>query len=311
MNRKEKMKTIAGAGSFALFSLLPAAAFAAVTPVLLEPSLAPGGAKTVSDPGAYLVNLYKIGIGIAGALAVVMIVYGGIEYIMASVSPSQKEAARKRIASAIGGLILLLSSYLILKTINPDLVNFNLNFGAASPRTDVPPGTGANALREGEASSELPTAGSPSLESQFILSDETTRETLGKEGVEFNKDCIGGDTGTCMNIRLSTAEEITFLQRLLKEGGSKENVKINGGSEIFTLQGDQQVPVHELIGDATHADGYKFDAALGSDLTKMIENRRDIFVPKGKRGDGAQIYLNTKTGAIYAKEKTHWDVKVF
>ena len=92
---------------------------------LLEPSV--GGGNTSADPGEYFNNIYRLMVGITGVLAVIMIVVGGLEYIASAANPSAKESAKKRIWAAIGGLLLALSSYLILQTINPDLVNFNLN----------------------------------------------------------------------------------------------------------------------------------------------------------------------------------------
>lgn len=74
------------------------------------------------SPEAYLSNLYRITVGFAAVLAVVMIVWGGIEYIASAANPSAKENAKKRIWAAIGGLLLALLSFLILQTINPSLV---------------------------------------------------------------------------------------------------------------------------------------------------------------------------------------------
>ncbi len=69
----------------------------------------------------YLPGAYKGGIAIAGILAVIVITYAGIEY-MVSEAITSKEAAKKRIWNALGGLLLAFLSYLILYTLNPDLV---------------------------------------------------------------------------------------------------------------------------------------------------------------------------------------------
>lgn len=81
--------------------------------------------KETSSVGGYLSNIYLIGIGLAGVLAVLMIVIGGIQYVASGISPSAKEDAKGKITSAILGLLLALLSYIILNTINPDLLNFN------------------------------------------------------------------------------------------------------------------------------------------------------------------------------------------
>ena len=66
----------------------------------------------------YLPGIYKLGIGIAGVLAVLMITIGGIEY-MVSEAISGKERAKQRIWNAVWGLLLAFISYAILYTLNP------------------------------------------------------------------------------------------------------------------------------------------------------------------------------------------------
>ncbi|KKS14786.1 MAG: hypothetical protein UU71_C0020G0004 [Parcubacteria group bacterium GW2011_GWB1_41_6] len=75
---------------------------------------------------AYLSVLFKFMLVLAGALAVLMIVFGGIMYITSGGNASSIEKAKSRIWSAIGGLVLAIAAYLILYTINPNLVNLDL-----------------------------------------------------------------------------------------------------------------------------------------------------------------------------------------
>lgn len=76
--------------------------------------------------GDYLNQIFVIGIGLAGALAVVMIVINGIVY-MGNESVFGKTQAKERILMAIGGLILALGSWVVLNTLNPDLVGGSLS----------------------------------------------------------------------------------------------------------------------------------------------------------------------------------------
>ncbi len=69
--------------------------------------------------------LIKIAIALAGAIAVVMIIVGGIQY-MGTDSVWEKGESVSRMTGAVGGIVLLLCSYLILYTINPDLVNIKI-----------------------------------------------------------------------------------------------------------------------------------------------------------------------------------------
>jgi len=81
----------------------------------------------VSDNGfSDFVNLLiRIAIALAGAIAVVMLIIGGIQY-MGTDSVWEKGESRSRMTSAIIGLVLLLTSYFILFNINPDLVDIRI-----------------------------------------------------------------------------------------------------------------------------------------------------------------------------------------
>ena len=75
----------------------------------------------------YLTWAFRFALALAGFLAVMMIVIGGVEYIISGANESSRSDAKKRIESAIWGLVMALVSYLVLYTINPSLVDFNNN----------------------------------------------------------------------------------------------------------------------------------------------------------------------------------------
>jgi len=82
-------------------------------------------------------NLYKYLIGLAAALAVIMIVWGGIEYATQDV-PFVKSKGKERITEALFGLVLILSPYLVFSIINPSILNLSLNL----PPLDTRSGSG-------------------------------------------------------------------------------------------------------------------------------------------------------------------------
>ena len=69
----------------------------------------------------YVGYVYKFSIALAVFLAVVMIIYGGFEYMLSEALPTKMDA-KGRIWKAITGLIMVLASYLILRTIDPRFV---------------------------------------------------------------------------------------------------------------------------------------------------------------------------------------------
>ena len=98
---------------------------------LLEPlpgtETAPGTSTSLSG---YLQAVFAFGMSLAGIFAVLMIVIGGIQYITAYDNPGRAGSAKNTIWQALIGLLLVVSAWLILYTINPDLTKGELNIPA-------------------------------------------------------------------------------------------------------------------------------------------------------------------------------------
>ncbi len=100
---------------------------------LLEPlPSAHGPVTTTKDLSDYVIFMFQLLIGIAIGLAVIMIIVGGMEYITSEL-PGGKSDGKKRIMGALWGLALALGSYIILNTIDPDILNSDLRT-ETSPR---------------------------------------------------------------------------------------------------------------------------------------------------------------------------------
>lgn len=120
--------------------------------VPLEP-LTPNAA-TYPDLASYLSTAYSVLLTLGALIAVITFTIGGVVY-MTSDAVGKKSAAVERMKAAVWGLLLLAASYLILQTINPNLLNFNLstlgqvnNTNTANPGEN--PGGTANTLKPGE-----------------------------------------------------------------------------------------------------------------------------------------------------------------
>ncbi|MEK7624190.1 MAG: hypothetical protein AAB404_00455 [Patescibacteria group bacterium] len=79
--------------------------------------------KAAQSPAAYIARLYQFALMLAGMLAFGMIIYGAIQYTVSAGNTTQQSDARDRITQALWGVALLLGAYLILRTIDPKLVN--------------------------------------------------------------------------------------------------------------------------------------------------------------------------------------------
>lgn len=83
-----------------------------------------GTAVTVTGRtlGEYLSTVYVWFSGIVGILAAVMLLWGGFRWLTAAGNESRVESAKETIYSAIIAVILVLTAYTLLNTINPELV---------------------------------------------------------------------------------------------------------------------------------------------------------------------------------------------
>lgn len=91
----------------------------AYEPLVRLPGLPAEGEITLSQ---YIVGLYNFLLSIVGIVAVMMLIIGGMKYIAAAGNASIIADAKDTISNAIFGLLLALLSWVIVSTINPDVL---------------------------------------------------------------------------------------------------------------------------------------------------------------------------------------------
>lgn len=111
-------------GLCALFLYVGFEASAETTYKLLAP-LPGGSAEVPTDTGfsLYAAEVFRFLLSAAVILALAMFVIGGVEYVASAGNTSLLGDAKGRMLNAFLGLLLALSSWLILNIINPDLVD--------------------------------------------------------------------------------------------------------------------------------------------------------------------------------------------
>lgn len=95
-----------------------------------------GSLRNVNGPASFLDLTEIIGrivsyaLGLAGIVFFVLLIIGGFKFITSGGDPKAVEGAKKTLTSAIGGLVIILVSYLILvliKTVTGvDITSFNV-----------------------------------------------------------------------------------------------------------------------------------------------------------------------------------------
>lgn len=71
-------------------------------------------------------GFYNYGIGIAGILAAIMLMAGGIIWLTSAGSSEKVSQAKNLLGGSIIGLVILFGSWIMLRTINPALVDFRI-----------------------------------------------------------------------------------------------------------------------------------------------------------------------------------------
>src|SRR3989344_7584556 len=107
------------------FLLLPSIALGAVKLNLDYPSFGGFNLKDDQNISQLVAWTYYAMIGIAGLAAFVMLVWGGVQWLVSGAIPSQLSEAKDKVRAAGIGLLLVLSSFLIIQIINPELTNLN------------------------------------------------------------------------------------------------------------------------------------------------------------------------------------------
>lgn len=116
-----------------LFLLIILGTLAVSSPVLAmlvrwPPSPVPGGVGEINaetELHELIAYIYEWAITLGGLAIFIILIYAGMEYLTSAGKPETMRSAQNRIKSGVIGLILLLSIWLVLNTINPALTQLD------------------------------------------------------------------------------------------------------------------------------------------------------------------------------------------
>ena len=81
------------------------------------------GCINVKSPEGFVSNILTLAIGIGGGLAVLLIIFGGIQILTSAGNPEKIQAGKELITSAIAGLVLIVFSVFILRIIGVEILD--------------------------------------------------------------------------------------------------------------------------------------------------------------------------------------------
>jgi hypothetical protein len=221
--------------------------------------------ETVSSFPEYLSQIYTVFLTVVTVLAVLILVYGGIEYSI-SEAFSTKENAKKRMQSALFGLLLALSSALLLQTINPELLNLEIEMEALDPV-----GSGQSAVTDGsnpEFQSE------PNPQAPIESSGDIQQDIYNAARAYENSNTSGGPN----NGRLACAWAVN-------------NVIRNAGYQ----------PVN---GNAVRSMESALQSGRGEQIDKSEAVAGDLVIQTGSGGNHVGICLNSGCSSVLSNSSS-------
>lgn len=270
-------------GATILFSLGGVLAVGAqgYVPLVSLPGVTEAG--TAVNMSSYLSGMIKLLIALASGLAVLMLIIGGTQYVASGVLPDQKSDAKERMKGAIGGLVLILVSYLILNSINPKLVQFHLML----PPIGVLP-----------SSTAVVATTTPAVAPSGVAwpSDSAIRKQLLDAGVAVKSPActIEKQSDPCTSVTGLGQGAIDGLS-ILKSSCSACSIVVTGGTEYWAhSENTAHRPGNSVV-----------DLRLSTSLNSKIQSGTSLGVQSSCSSLGkAWRYL----GKMYVLEGDHWHV---
>jgi hypothetical protein len=270
--------------SFLLFLL--SAPFFAFAQTIISPSI-PGmttAATTSTSPGVFVNGFYLFALMIGGVLAFGAVVYGGILYAISAGNSGKQSEGKEWIKSAIYGLLLLAGAYLVLYTINPNLVSLSLPTLSAINIQAPSTGGGGSAGTGQPGQGNVPGSGlnTAQVTANFQTAGITVKPGAGLDGM-----------------LQQTVSDIDNLEASCKQAEGSCNMLITEGTGAHAA-------------GTGHSLGYKADIGAGdSNLNAFITS-----LPQagGRTENGVWVQYYAYGGGTIADERNvpgvgpHWDL---
>ena len=271
--------------------------------LLLEPL--PGITKpdgVTATFATYIPGIFSLMIGIAGLLAVIMIVYGGLQYLTTEAFQGKGDA-KETIKNALWGLLLTIASWLILNTISPNLVKFDLNIDKQQIGEElIPP---VNILGEVEPQASGTVVRGPSFNKAWN-NDSVVRNMLRATNnkITVNKNnCSTIGQVNCTSVANLSARIKDRLTTIAQDCGTDCKVEITGGTEYW-LHGNGSTEISENTTKHKPAGNVIDLSSTNASLNAYIMKGEDVSNQSGC-ATGTKKY-KMANGAIFVRESDHW-----
>lgn len=247
--------------------------------------------------GDYLSIMFTFFVSFAGVLAVVMLIFGGIQY-MSTDAVSGKSDGISKMEQAIWGLLIVLASYVILNTVNPNLVKFNFSIQGQSisideAMVDDTPHTATN----GKFCSSRYQSGAPWTPPD----DSAERGSLQNLGVTVNRsNCTTVGSTNCTSLKGLSNQAIQKLGQLKTACTAFRpgcQVVVTGGTECW---------LHSTT--TAHLPGNSVVDIRDDTVVNYLATVSSVTKSKNRNWDIYKVTSGPLTGAVIVDEGDHLHV---
>ena len=244
--------------------------------------------NTDANLATYINSMFKIAISVGAIIAVIRLGIAGFKYMGGDMWHT-KEKAKEDIRDVFFGLLLLLSIWIILAQINPNILNLNIVFPKTPEITSPYSKSTVSVVEQGAL--------------EKILRNETEkRNILAAAHIGINKSaCTQVFQPNCTNVGLLGDKAISGLAKLKSDcqrAYGNCSVIVNGGTEWFA---HSQSTLHGPGNSVVDLDR---NGVLDEYIKKNGQySYSDTFI-KGKRTD---VYA-LNGAKYYSEDNAHWHV---
>jgi len=173
----------------------------------------------------YIYAIYNYLLAIGGVLAVIALMIGGIIWLVSAGNASRITQAKSWISGSLTGVLILLTSYILLYQINPDLIGLKYTVLETIDPFELPVEDQVEAPEAGPSSHGVPTFFQCSPTGKKISYDTPTQKCEGK--TLCSSGCGIVSTFMAVNKYVSVSDLQEFTKRGISSGARKQ---CNNGS---------------------------------------------------------------------------------
>ncbi|MBI1908174.1 hypothetical protein HYS28_02015 [Candidatus Uhrbacteria bacterium] len=279
-----------------------------------------GGYTKVSFLAEYVDALYRILMVACAIVAVVMLMVGGLQYILSRGSAHGVKLAKERIKNAVVGMVLLMSAYSIAYLLDPSTTRFAALSIQSVPEEELPVESETDTASYGATSSVDP-ADVTTLSGEHLIVHTSNKriakdvlDALNAAATRFYTASASYGTKTSLNIRVTSASRsVSDQARLFYNNciGNGHNGVCNPGtcnparnSSIFSKSGSRWTLAGSLAGTSTSDSAAIIAAIVANGDPSVCQHTNYVAVDVWPEGQGYGYIFNVELMNVLTQAMT-------